>query len=65
MAIITIEEEFKRNPEVSKEGLEALKFWYLTQPHLPKISGMFHYYCNVCTLAECPQILGMNYTMRS
>lgn len=33
---VTLEEEFKRNPELKKEELQSLRDWYSKQPHLPQ-----------------------------
>lgn len=36
--MITLEEEFKKNPELKDEDLNALKEWVAKQPHLPPIT---------------------------
>lgn len=33
---ITAEEEYLKNPEISKQNIEDLKTWMATQPHLPQ-----------------------------
>jgi hypothetical protein len=33
---ITAEEEYAKNPEVSRETINDLKKWIATQPHLPQ-----------------------------
>lgn len=41
MALIkmhTVEEEFKKNPELKKTDLDMLKEWHAKQPHLPPMS---------------------------
>ncbi|XP_063709297.1 uncharacterized protein LOC134837836 [Culicoides brevitarsis] len=34
----TVEEEYRKNPELKKEDVQELLTWGTTQPHLPKIS---------------------------
>ncbi|KAL7292795.1 hypothetical protein TKK_0013622 [Trichogramma kaykai] len=34
---VTFEEELKKNPELRKSDIQALRDWYEKQPHLPKI----------------------------
>jgi len=33
---ITADEEYEKNPEISKENIEDLRKWIVTQPHLPQ-----------------------------
>ncbi|KAI5695673.1 hypothetical protein M8J75_001756 [Diaphorina citri] len=33
---ITADEEYKKNPDLKKEDIQALRQWMLTQPHLPQ-----------------------------
>lgn len=33
---ITAEEEYEKNPEISKENIETIKKWIESQPHLPQ-----------------------------
>lgn len=33
---ITADEEYAKNPEISKENIEDLRKWIVTQPHLPQ-----------------------------
>lgn len=33
---ITADEEYAKNPEISKENIEDLRKWIATQPHLPQ-----------------------------
>lgn len=33
---ITADEEYAKNPEISKENIEDLRKWIGTQPHLPQ-----------------------------
>lgn len=33
---ITADEEYAKNPEISKENIEELRKWLVTQPHLPQ-----------------------------
>lgn len=37
---ITADEEYAKNPEISRENIEELRKWLTTQPHIPQqISG--------------------------
>lgn len=38
---VTVEDEYRKNPELKKEDVNELLEWAKTQPHLPKISGIF------------------------
>ncbi|XP_043468151.1 alpha-tocopherol transfer protein-like [Leptopilina heterotoma] len=38
--MITVEEEFKKNPELKESDLEILREWCKKQPHLPKIADI-------------------------
>lgn len=40
---ITLEEEFKRNPECPVENFYEIRNWLMTHDHLPKISGRYLY----------------------
>uniref|UniRef100_A0A8D8X3K5 Uncharacterized protein n=1 Tax=Cacopsylla melanoneura TaxID=428564 RepID=A0A8D8X3K5_9HEMI len=33
---ITVEEEYKKNPDLKKEDIQTLRTWITTQPHLPQ-----------------------------
>lgn len=33
---ITAKEEYAKNPEISKENIEEIRKWMMTQPHLPQ-----------------------------
>jgi len=33
---ITADEEYEKNPEISRENIEDLRKWIATQPHLPQ-----------------------------
>jgi len=33
---ITADEEYAKNPEISRENIEDLRKWIVTQPHLPQ-----------------------------
>lgn len=33
---ITAEEEYEKNPEISKEKINEIRKWMATQPHLPQ-----------------------------
>ena len=35
---LTLEEEMKKDPEIKKRDIEALKEWHKKQPHLPKMN---------------------------
>ena len=39
---ITIEEEYKKNPDISPDEIKKLREWLKTQPHLPEkhLTGM-------------------------
>lgn len=37
---VTLEEEFKRNPELNQDDLDHLKAWLQKQPHLPEIDDL-------------------------
>lgn len=39
MYSVTVEDEYRRNPEMKKEDVQELLEWAKTQPHLPQISG--------------------------
>lgn len=39
MKNITVEEEYKKNPEISREDVQEILDWVATQPHLPKMNG--------------------------
>lgn len=34
--LITAEEEYEKNPEISKENIDDLRKWIVSQPHLPQ-----------------------------
>lgn len=38
---VSLEEEFKKNPECPVENFYAIKNWLETQDHLPKIPGIY------------------------
>lgn len=33
---ITADEEYSKNPEISKQNIDDLRQWVATQPHLPQ-----------------------------
>lgn len=33
---VTLEDEYAKNPEVSKQNIEDIRKWLSTQPHLPQ-----------------------------
>lgn len=35
----SVEDEYRKNPELKKEDVERFLEWGKTQPHLPEISG--------------------------
>lgn len=40
---ITAEEEYEKNPEISKANIETIKKWMESQPHLPQnIPGKYN-----------------------
>lgn len=39
MCTVTVQDEYRKNPDLKKESVEELLEWAKTQPHLPRISG--------------------------
>ncbi|XP_077290372.1 alpha-tocopherol transfer protein-like [Arctopsyche grandis] len=40
MTSVTVEEEFKKNSQLSKDSLDSMRDWIEKQPHLPKLSDL-------------------------
>jgi len=43
---ITVDEEYEKNPEISRENINEIRKWLATQPHLPQnIPGELVRFC--------------------
>lgn len=65
---VSLDEEFKRNPELKKADLQSLRDWYEKQPHLPKISDAelaLFLHSNYYRLEPTKNTLETFYTIRS
>lgn len=66
--MITVEEEFKKNPELKESDLEALREWCKKQPHLPKIADIdliLFLHSNYYSMEPTKKTIDNYYTMRT
>ncbi|KAF9810682.1 hypothetical protein SFRURICE_021135 [Spodoptera frugiperda] len=67
---ITIEEEYKKNPDISPEDIQKLRDWLKTQPHLPgqyltDVDLLIVYHCCQKSMEVSKQVLDLHYTLRT
>lgn len=66
--MITVEEEFKKNPELKESDLQALREWCKKQPHLPKIADIdliLFLHSNYYLLEPSKRTIDNYFTMRT
>ncbi|KAJ8713173.1 hypothetical protein PYW08_008477 [Mythimna loreyi] len=67
---ITIEEEYKKNPDISPEEIKKLREWLKTQPHLPEkqftdVDLLVVYHCCQKSIEVSKQVLDLHFTLRT
>ena len=65
---VTLEEEFKKNPELKESDLDSLRDWSRKQPHLPKIPDVdlvFFLHSNYYAIEPTKRTIDNYYTMRT
>lgn len=66
--VVTLEEEIKRNPELSRVDLESLREWCNKQPHLPEITDSelaLFLHSNYYRIEPTKKTIDAFYTMRT
>lgn len=66
--MITVEEEFRKNPELKETDLESLREWCKKQPHLPKIPDIdliLFLHSNYYSIEPTKKTIDNYYTMRT
>ena len=67
-SFITLEEEFKKNPELKESDLQSLKEWCRKQPHLPEVSDLdlvLFLHSNYYLMEPTKMTIDNFYTMRT
>uniref|UniRef100_A0A336MDN5 CSON013467 protein n=2 Tax=Culicoides sonorensis TaxID=179676 RepID=A0A336MDN5_CULSO len=68
MSKITVEDEYRKNPELKKEDVESLIQWAKSQPHLPPVSEMeaiLFLHSNYFDMEKAKKTLENYYTQRT
>ncbi|KAJ0172875.1 hypothetical protein K1T71_011051 [Dendrolimus kikuchii] len=67
---ISLELEYEKNPNISREDIKVFRDWLMTQPHLPgkfitDLDLILAYHCCDRSLAVAQSVLDLHYTQRS
>ncbi|CAG4933745.1 unnamed protein product [Colias eurytheme] len=67
---ISMEEEYKKNPDISPEDIRKLREWLKTQPHLPNehisdLDLLLTYHCCERSAEVSKQVLDLHLTLRN
>lgn len=66
--VVTLEDEIKKNPELSRVDVESLREWCNKQPHLPKIEDSelaLFLHSNYYRIEPTKKTIDAFYTMRT